>query len=49
MDIKTMMYKSLEWYIIKETNKEKLLFLKDSFTQETIQELFDKYYDVNIF
>ena len=32
MDIKTTIYKSLEWYIIKETSKEKLLFLKDSFT-----------------
>ena len=38
MDIKTMMYKSLEWYIIKETSKERLLFLKDSFTNEMIRQ-----------
>ena len=43
MDIKTTIYKSLEWYIIKETSKEKLLFLKDSFTDEMIQDVFDRY------
>ena len=43
MDIKTTTYKSLEWYIINEPNKEKLLFLKDSFTNEMIRQVFDKY------
>ena len=43
MDIKTTTYKSLEWYIINETSKEKLLFLKDSFTNEMIRQVFDKY------
>ena len=45
-------YKNLDWYIINETDKEKLLFLKDCFTNEQIAKYFldksmiDSDYDV---
>ena len=43
MEYKLTTYKELEWYIINETEKESLLFLKDSFTNEQIIKYFDKY------
>ena len=45
-------YKDLEWYVIKENEKEKLLLLKDSFTNDQIKKYFtnkeyiDSDYDV---
>ncbi len=44
MDIKTMSYKSLEWYVIKETSTELLLFLKDSLSKEIVRQVFNKYF-----
>jgi len=38
--MKTQIYKNLEWYIINETSEEKLLFLKDSFTNEQVLKYF---------
>lgn len=38
--MKTIKYKNLEWYVIKEDNKERVLLLKDSFTNEQIQKYF---------
>ncbi len=35
-----LIYKDLEWYIMKETEEEKLLLLEDAFTNEQIQEYF---------
>ena len=45
MNIQTMNFKGLEWYIINETEKEKLLFMKDCFTNEMIIKYFDDYYN----
>ena len=42
MNIQTMNFKGLEWYIINETEKEKL-FMKDCFTNEMIIKYFDDY------
>lgn len=41
--METMIYKELEWYIINETAKEKLLFLKEGLPDELIERYFDKY------
>ena len=42
MEYKITTYKELEWYIINETEKESLLFLRDSFTNEQIIKYFDE-------
>ena len=41
--VETMRYKDLEWYIINETDVEKLLLLRKTFTKEMIQKYFDMY------
>jgi len=49
--METINYKDLEWYVINENDKEKLLFLKDCFTDELMLKYFkgvvDKYIDVS--
>ena len=40
MEYKITTYKELEWYIINETEKEKLLLLRDSLTNEQIAKYF---------
>ena len=40
MEYKITTYKELEWYIINETEKERLLLLRDSLTNEQIAKYF---------
>ena len=40
MEYKITTYKELEWYMITETEKEKLLLLRDSLTSEQIEKYF---------